>query len=214
MMSDNKACSLLALPFEVRALILKHLLQSAQITIVLRPRRIYPYPFHMDNYEAIEGSLLSCRQLHSELTCLFSTLPATAHFPCRAALAGMGQPTSVLPLKPVGHWASNVTLITWTLTASAWPDRARRAMKKLVELFRMNSERLWLLRRFPNTEVMRMEVMLMIKTDHGDTETGSTHTWSWGIKRTRDGKHVWRHVEAQCCGPTCLQSGLVETVGT
>ena len=177
-MSNNKTCLLLALSFELRDLILKHLLHSAQITIVLRPRRIYPYPFHIDNYEAIEGALFSCRQLHSQLSRLFPTLSATAQFPCRAALAGMGQPTSVLPLKPVGPWFSNVRLITWTLTTPVWPNRARREMHKLATLFQMNTERLWLLRRFPNTEFMKMEVMLMTKANHLNIVGDFAHTWS------------------------------------
>ena len=134
------------------------------------------------------------------------------HFPCRAALAGMGQPTSILPLKPVGPWSSNVKLITWTLTTPVLPNRARREVHKLATLFQMNTERLWLLRRFPNTEIMKMEVMLVTKANHLGIVSDSKHTWSWKIRRNRHGEHVWGHLERQCCGITGLQTCKREMV--
>ena len=76
-------------------------------------------------------------------------------------------------------------------------------------MFQTNSERLWLLRRFPNTERMKMEVMLMTKINDLGIVSDSKHIWSWRINRNRHGKHVWGHVERQCCGIKCVQSGPV-----
>ena len=90
-------------------------------------------------------------------------------------------------------------------------------MHKLATLFEMNAKRLWLLRRFPNTEIMKMEVMLMTKANHLNIVGDFKHTWSWKIKRNRHGEHVWGHLERQCCGITGfanLQKDLVKAADT
>ena len=54
----------------------------------------------------------------------------------------------------------------------------------------------------------------MTKVNPGDTKPGAKQTWSWELQRNLDDEHVSGHVEVQCRGSKCVQSGPPWTVGS